>query len=746
MERTPSPSAEPDTPATPPLNSAPDVQAERFRVALSASSIVVFNQDSDLRYTWIGNPALGASREDLIGRTDEEIMGEEAARPLTAIKRRVLERGVGERAELLVSRGDHSGWFDVTVEPLRDQAGKIVGITCAAIDLKERKQAEAALRNSEMLRFQALQSSQDLVFAVDHQYRLLFNNRVHQQILQDSGAAPMSVGECVLSIAYPADFLEWWRSAYDRGLNGESFVSEFEWTTESGTKRVFEDAFSPLQDTSGLIMGCLVVGREVTERRRAERALKESEQRFALLVHNSPFAIGISRLSDDQFIDVNDAFVRLYGYSREELIGRSSAQLSLWHSGDRESVVRRLKENKTRQVVEMRARRKDGALRDVFASIDFIQFGEERCMVGFLADITEQKAAMEELRKKESVLTEAQRLAGVGNWEWDLRSDRHAWSAEVYKIYGRDPSLPPAAYPEVARYFTRSSWERLTEVVEGALKTGQSYVCDVEVVRENGEHRWITARGEAQRDENGELRTLHGTLQDITERKRLEEERAEAITRLNDIQGEVRRRIARDLHDQTAQMLVALSVGLKNLETSLASGRPFSAQLQALRREVDDVQTQVRDITWELRTGERASEGLEYALRTYLEDWSERVQIPAEFECRGLAGVQLPNMIEDALYRIAQESLSNVQRHSNARHLSVMLEYVDQTIRLFVEDDGDGFDPEAQRNSPDPKSHLGLLGMRERVALAGGTFMIESSVGSGTTILVRIPLPHKESQ
>jgi len=591
---------------------APDIQAERFRVALAASSVLVFNQDCNLRYTWIGNPALGATSEELVGRTDAEIMGEKAARPLTALKRRVLDTGVGAREELLVEWRDRSGWFDLTVEPLRDQAGTLVGITCAAIDLTERKQIDAALRKSEMLRFQALKSSQDLVFAVDHQYRLLFNNHVHQRILEENGEPPLVVGESVFSRAYPAEFIEWWRSAYDRGLKGESFVSEFEWTTDSGVRRVFEDVFSPLRDALGEIIGCFVAGREITERRRVQ-----------------------------------------------------------------------------------------------------------------------------------SALLEAQRLAGLGNWEWDLSSGRHSWSTEVYRIYGRDDSLPPAEYPEVARYFTKASWEHMMEVIESARTRGQPYECDAEVVRENGEHRWVIARGKALKDSRGKVVTLRGTLQDITERKRLEQERAEAITRLNEIQGEERRRISRDLHDHTAQMLVALSIGLKNLERSLADGRPVASQLQRLRSEVDEIQRQVREVAWALRTGERGQEGLENALRSYLEDWSERAQIAAEFECRGLAGVSLSEEIEDALYRVAQEALSNVRRHSKAHRVSVMLEQVEQTLRLFVEDDGCGFDPEQQRHSPVLGKCLGILGMRERVTLAGGIFIVESSVGSGTTILVRIPLPFK---
>ncbi len=133
--------------ATDILRSAQSEQAmraneERFRVALAAAPIVVFNQDRDLRYTWIGNPALGISDEAALGRTDHELLDADFAGPLTAIKRRVLQTGQGERQEVLVARDNQSGWFDLTVEPLRDAAEKTVGITCAAVDITERKRVQ----------------------------------------------------------------------------------------------------------------------------------------------------------------------------------------------------------------------------------------------------------------------------------------------------------------------------------------------------------------------------------------------------------------------------------------------------------------------------------------------------------------------------------------------------------------------------------------------------------------------------
>lgn len=147
--------------------------------------------------------------------------------------------------------------------------------------------------------------------------------------------------------------------------------------------------------------------------------------------------------------------------------------------------------------------------------------GRVNGLFGIARDISGQKNNEALLRANQAALKEAQRLAAVGSWEWDVPTDTHVWSEQIYQIYGRDPALPAAIYPEVMRYFTPESWERLAASVEQCLKDGGSYECDAEVVRPDGSLRWITARGEAVRDVNGEIVKLHGTVQDITERKRI---------------------------------------------------------------------------------------------------------------------------------------------------------------------------------------------------------------------------------
>lgn len=136
--------------------------------------------------------------------------------------------------------------------------------------------------------------------------------------------------------------------------------------------------------------------------------------------------------------------------------------------------------------------------------------------------LAEQAAAA--ARASAAVLKEAQHLAGLGNWSWDLQTDSHFWSEEIFRMYGRDPSLPPATYPEVQRYFTPDSWDRLAAAVEIARTQGTPYECDAEIVRADGTRRWVMARGDTTLDADGIVIELHGTVQDITERKQVAEE------------------------------------------------------------------------------------------------------------------------------------------------------------------------------------------------------------------------------
>src|SRR4029453_2149231 len=141
----------------------------------------------------------------------------------------------------------------------------------------------------------------------------------------------------------------------------------------------------------------------------------------------------------------------------------------------------------------------------------------------------ERNLANDQLRLALIELEEAQRLAGVGSWHWNPDTDTVVWSEELYRIAGRDPSLPVVSYKEHGQLFTRESWDRLQRAVETALQTGAPYDFGLEMGRADGTDRWIRGRGEVQRDSTGRMAGLRGTVQDITERRLAEE----ALSKVN---------------------------------------------------------------------------------------------------------------------------------------------------------------------------------------------------------------------
>jgi PAS domain S-box-containing protein len=185
-------------------------------------------------------------------------------------------------------------------------------------------------------------------------------------------------------------------------------------------------------------------------------------------------------------------------------------------------------------VAEFRIVRPDGTVRWVAARGRFYYSsdGEPVRMLGIAVDATERKTSEEALRRKDVELSEAERLAEVGSWQFDPENETVIWSDELYRIVGRDPRLPPVPYREQHGLFTPESWERLRHAVEEALRTGAPYELDVESVRPDGSTRWLIARGEAQRDASGRIVRLRGTAQDITERRRVQEALRESEERL----------------------------------------------------------------------------------------------------------------------------------------------------------------------------------------------------------------------
>ncbi len=264
---------------------------------------------------------------------------------------------------------------------------------------------------------------------------------------------------------------------------------------------------------------------------------------------------------------------------------------------------------------------------------------------------------------------------------------------------------------------------------------------------------------EEQRRNEHELRRAHEQLADrakqletlvesrtaklakSNERLRREMAEREALRRkLLHAQEEERRRIARELHDQMGQNLTALNVGLKSLlDGQSRSG--LGSRVQHLQELATQTARDLHRVAVELRPAALDDLGLVKAIRALIETWSTRYRIDVDFEAGQYKAAGISSEIETILYRIIQEALNNVAKHSGATRVALVLRRTEEQVQGIIEDDGRGFDARVTSQSGNGSGRLGLLGIRERLGIVGGEFKIESAPKRGATLFVRIPIP-----
>jgi signal transduction histidine kinase len=213
-----------------------------------------------------------------------------------------------------------------------------------------------------------------------------------------------------------------------------------------------------------------------------------------------------------------------------------------------------------------------------------------------------------------------------------------------------------------------------------------------------------------------------------------------ALSAIISAQEQERQRIARELHDQMGQHIVALSLGLARLAQitrELPAALPLIGQLRFV---ADSLGRDVHMLALELRPSSLDHLGLSVALSSYAQEVSDRSGLTIDVHCDSADALDLAEVVKTGLYRIAQEALTNIVKHARARHVSIILERHGEHLQLIVEDDGDGFgEPSRDANK------LGLNGMHERAGLLNGSVTIESSPGRGTTVYARLPLAQSEA-
>jgi PAS domain S-box-containing protein len=623
---------------------------------------------------------------------------------------------------------------------IQDEAGRILYYEGTAEDITERKRAEEALLESQALLNSIVNSTSDLIWSVDVKSLglLWFNQGFVDFFLQRFGIR-IEEGMRPEDLLPTDDLKRQWAGFYQRALGEGSYTIEYHMKT---VPRTLQLSFNVLT-RAGVVFGVSVFAKDITERKRAEEALRESEARFRTVFENAGIGMGLVDTHGNS-IETNLATQRMLGYSGLELKQMPNSQYT--HPDDAQvsyDMFRELAEGKRdRYHLEKRYLRKDGQI--VWArlteSLVRNKNGEPQYAIAMMEDITDRKRAEEALRESEARFRAIFENAAVGIGLVDMQGHPVESNPALQKMLGYNPhELAQMAFTEFTHPAdAQADWDLFAELVEGKR---DKYQLDKRFYRKDGEVVWGQLTASVVRNKNGDPDYAIGMVEDITERKRAGEALRELSGRLLRLQDEERRRIARELHDTTAQSLAALAMNLSVVKDSAPDLSPRANACLAESLELaEECSREIRTLSYLLHPPLLDEAGLASAMRWFVDGYTQRTGIHVELEVPP-ESTRLPGDIELALYRVVQEGLTNIRLHSGSTKAHIRLKCRRDQAVLTVADEGRGIpsgllERGGRRGA---KLGVGIPGMRERIRQLGGQFEIVTG-SKGTTLTASVPL------
>jgi PAS domain S-box-containing protein len=641
-------------------------------------------------------------------------------------------------------------------------------ILLAFHDVTERKQAE---RTTSLLAA-IVDSSDDAVISKKLDGTITSWNKSAEQLFGYTAAE--AIGQNIALIV-PRERRSEEEDILARLARGER-VDHFETVRrrKDGSSLDVSLTISPIRDGAGKVFGASKVARDITERKRVERALRESEERFRAIVETTPDCVQLIS-ADGTVLLMNSPGLRMVGArSAHEVVGKSVYDLIATEDRERfkafnESICREGQGSLQFEIVGLAGNRRHmethaAPLRNPDGTVVHL---------AVTADVSERRQSEESLRRSE------ERFRALVNASSDVVYRTSPDWSEMRQFdagdFVADTGKPRKDW--LNEYIHPDDRPLALQTIREAVRTKSMFQLEYRVRRSDGTLGWTYSRAVPLLDANGEIVEWFGAASDVTRRKEAEEsfrklaETLEAQVRLRtkeleqrnadvlrqseqvrdlsrrllNTQDEERRHIARELHDSAGQTLTVLGMNLAQLVQKAGRISPALATDAADAQElVQQLHREIRTTSYLLHPPLLDENGLSSALSWYIEGLRERSDVRIEL-CVSEDIGRLPGDTELVVFRVVQECLTNIHRHSGSDTALIRLTRDSGTMVLEVQDAGKGIAPEKLAELQSAGSGVGIRGMRERVRQLGGDMKIDSD-SCGTRITVSIPIANKASQ
>ncbi len=606
-----------------------------------------------------------------------------------------------------------------------------------------RRMAEDILRHSEKKHRSLVSHIPGVIWTSDKKGRVIFTSQNSKAITGYTPEEEYEMGpeKNWFGRIHPAD-VESTKTAYKALIEkGDPYNVEYRFKRKDGSWIWLHDRAVATYEEDGMRYADGIAS-DITERKEAEAEIKRLKEKYESLIRNIPVAID-SCLPDETatMIFISDRYRDWTGYSPQDFYKDPGLWPKTVHPEDRAGAVKAwfgACKNKTEYNDEYRVVHRDtGQVR--WVNDHGMPVKDEKGDVimydGILMDITERKQM--ELALADSKEFSSSLLENSPNPIVVINSDKSikyinpalvgmtAFSEK--ELLGRKPPYP---------WWTEETRQKTSTRLQKAMRERMRRTEEL-FQKKNGERFWVEVSSTPVMS-NGQFKYLLISWVDVSEQKQLREDLQHYIREVVMAQEVERKRISRELHDETVQALADLCTDVDVIKMEGKISKKVIRQMDRHRLKIQSIMHDLRRYSYELRPGLLDYFGLIPSLESLAEDWRAEGKINCRIKVVG-SEQRLSSEAELLLFRITQEALRNAKKHSDATETVVRIEFTCDKVKLNVSDNGTGFQVPKELASFTRRGKLGLMGMKERANLLGGSFRLQSKSGKGTSVIVEIP-------